>query len=70
VFFSIGTSGVVYPAASIPLMAKQQGAFVVEINSEPTPLTDRADEFLMGPSGVILPALYQRLVVERQPSQP
>jgi len=65
VFFSIGTSGVVYPAASIPLMAKQQGAFVVEINPEPTPLTDRADEFLVGPSGVILPALYQRLLTGR-----
>lgn len=62
VFFSIGTSGVVYPAASIPLMAKQQGAFVVEINPEPTPLTDRVDEFLMGPSGIILPALYKRFI--------
>jgi len=70
VLFSIGTSGVVYPAASIPLTAKQQGAYVVEINPEPTPLTDRADEFLMGPSGVILPALYQRLMIERQPPQP
>jgi NAD-dependent deacetylase len=65
VFLSIGTSGVVYPAASLPLMAKQQGAFVVEINPESTPLTDRVDEFLMGPSGVILPALYQRLATER-----
>jgi NAD-dependent deacetylase len=62
VFFSIGTSGVVYPAASIPLMAKQQGAFVVEINPEPTPLTDRVDEFLVGPSGIILPALHKRLI--------
>ncbi|MEK9137387.1 MAG: Sir2 family NAD-dependent protein deacetylase, partial [Bacteroidota bacterium] len=65
VLFSIGTSAVVYPASSIPLMAKQQGAYVVEINPEPTPLTDRLDEFLMGASGVILPALYQRLIAER-----
>jgi NAD-dependent deacetylase len=69
VLFSIGTSGVVYPAASIPLMAKQQGAFVVEINPEPTPLTAAADEFLMGASGTILPALYQRLIAERKPHQ-
>jgi NAD-dependent deacetylase len=51
-------------------MAKQQGAYVVEINPEPTPLTDRVDEFLKGPSGVILPALYQRLITEQQAPQP
>lgn len=69
VFLSIGTSGVVYPAASIPLMAKQAGAYIVEVNPEPTPLTEQADEFLMGASGVILPDLYNRFITERQPSQ-
>lgn len=57
VFFSIGTSGVVYPAASLPQIAKRAGAYLVEINPEPTPLTDFADEFLMGKSGEILPQL-------------
>lgn len=57
VFFSIGTSAVVYPAASLPLLARQSGAYLVEINPEPTPLTPKADEFLQGPSGTILPAL-------------
>ncbi len=57
VFFSIGTSAVVYPAASLPLMAKRRGAFLVEVNTEPTPLTQNADEFLCGPSGEILPGL-------------
>ncbi len=66
VFFSIGTSGVVYPAASMPIMAKRQGAYVIEINPEPTHLTDQADEFLMGASGAILPELYSRLVDGRQ----
>jgi NAD-dependent deacetylase len=61
VFFSIGTSAVVYPAASLPLMAKQAGAYLVEVNPEPTPMTERADEFLAGPSGQILPALCSRL---------
>lgn len=69
VFFSIGTSGVVYPAASIPTMAKQHGAYLVEINPEPTPLTTHADEFLAGPSGQVLPALYERLLAERQLQQ-
>jgi len=54
-FFSIGTSAVVYPAASLPHMAKQSGAFVVEVNPEPTPLTPKADEFLQGASGMVLP---------------
>jgi NAD-dependent deacetylase len=62
VFLSIGTSGVVYPAASLPLLAKQRGAFLVEINPEATPLTDSTDEFLQGPAGVILPALVERCI--------
>ncbi len=57
VFLSIGTSAVVYPAASLPLVAKRSGAYLVEINPEPTPLTEKTDEFLQGPSGSILPAL-------------
>lgn len=57
VFLSIGTSGIVYPAASLPVIAQRNGALLVEVNPEPTPLTDQADEFLQGPSGVILPAL-------------
>lgn len=66
IFFCIGTSGVVYPAASIPQTAKRQGAFLVELNPEPTPFTDIADEFLQGPSGAILPALLQQLTRYRE----
>jgi NAD-dependent deacetylase len=58
-FFSIGTSAVVYPASSLPLIGKRAGAFLVEVNPEPTPLTDRVDEFLQGPAGVILPAVLE-----------
>lgn len=59
VFLCIGTSGVVYPAASIPQLAKRHGAFLVEINPEPTPFTETADEFLQGQSGEILPTLCE-----------
>ena len=38
-FFVIGTSGVVSPAAQMPLMAFQNGAKVIEINPDPTVLT-------------------------------
>ena len=59
VFFSIGTSGVVQPAASLAFAAYNRGAVVVEINAEPTPLTSKADHVLQGKSGEILPSLVQ-----------
>jgi NAD-dependent deacetylase len=58
-FFSIGTSTMVYPAAALPSEAVEAGATVVEINPERTPLTPRVDHFLQGPSGEILPALMR-----------
>jgi NAD-dependent deacetylase len=57
VFFSIGTSAVVEPAASLPYVAKANGAYIVEINPERTPLTDHADEVISGKSASILPLL-------------
>jgi NAD-dependent deacetylase len=66
VFLSIGTSGVVFPAASLPMMAKQAGAYLVEINPEETPLTERADEFVKGPSGQLLPMLLEQIEIVRQ----
>ncbi|MFN3741065.1 MAG: SIR2 family NAD-dependent protein deacylase [Anaerolineales bacterium] len=59
VFFSIGTSGVVQPAASLPYAAKRKGALVVEINLEATPLTQHADFAFHGKAGEILPALVR-----------
>jgi NAD-dependent deacetylase len=56
-FFSVGTSSVVYPAADIPRIAARHGAFTVEINPTPTELSDIFDETLRGPSGQILPEL-------------
>jgi NAD-dependent deacetylase len=59
VFFSIGTSGVVQPAASLAHAARNRGAVVVEINAEPTPLTPRAEYFFQGKSGEVLPQLVK-----------
>jgi len=59
VFFSIGTSGVVQPAASLAHAARNRGAVIIEINAEPTPLTPKADYFLQGRSGEILPELVK-----------
>ena len=40
---SIGTSAVVYPAAALPLIAKEAGAKCVEVNPEPTPMSEVYD---------------------------
>ncbi len=61
VFFSIGTSGMVQPAASLAFAAHNRGAVVVEINAEPTPLTPKANYFLQGKSGEILPELVRSI---------
>jgi len=55
----VGTSALVHPAASLPLVAKQAGALVIEVNMEETPLSSMADVTLLGPSAVRLPELLQ-----------
>ncbi|MFN2405359.1 MAG: NAD-dependent deacetylase [Pyrinomonadaceae bacterium] len=50
----IGTSGIVYPAASLPEVAKSAGAFVCEINPEPTPLSRLCDVVVTGRAGEVL----------------
>jgi NAD-dependent deacetylase len=61
VFFAIGTSAVVYPAAALPQVAVDHGAYLVEINPEATPLTAITNEFLAGRAGEILPGLVNRI---------
>ena len=53
----VGTSSLVYPAASLQLIALESGAYVVEINPETTSFSPSASEHLAGPAGVVLPAL-------------
>jgi NAD-dependent deacetylase len=58
--FTIGTSGLVYPAAEIPYVAARAGATVVQINPEPTTLDALADVNLRGRAAEILPDLVAR----------
>jgi NAD-dependent deacetylase len=53
----IGTSGLVQPAASMADAALARGMPVVEINLDPTPLSDQATYALHGKAGEILPKL-------------
>lgn len=58
----VGTSGVVYPAAQLPMLAHQAGAHIIEVNPERSPLTAMADVHLQGPAGALLPALLEALL--------
>jgi NAD-dependent deacetylase len=60
-FFSVGTSAIVHPAASLPLIAKRSGAYVVEANTEPTEISHVVDETLIGKAGEIMPLLAKFL---------
>ena len=53
----IGTSGTVHPAARLPLIARDRGASLIEINPDETSLTVAADVVLKGSSGEVLPLL-------------
>ncbi len=61
VFFSVGTSAVVFPAAELAEIALRSGATVVEINPEPTPLTPHADFVVADASAVALPRIASAL---------
>jgi NAD-dependent deacetylase len=58
----IGTSAVVQPAASMPLIAKQAGRYVVEVNPDPTPITPFVDIAFSGKAGEIVPEVVDALL--------
>jgi NAD-dependent deacetylase len=66
VFFSIGTSSIVYPAADLWRRAKDSGAVIIEINKDPTRLTSLADYSFLGKAGEILPALIESVWSKNQ----
>ena len=61
VMLVIGTSGLVEPAASVPVQAKNAGASLIEINPDYSMLSSYADVKLSGPSGEMLPRLLEAL---------
>ncbi len=56
-FLTVGTSAVVQPAASLPGVAAEAGAWTVEVNPEETPLSGSADEYHPGAAATLLPSL-------------
>ena len=57
----VGTSGTVNPAARLPLVAKENGATLIEVNPEETPLTRWCDIALSGPADAVLPELLRSI---------
>ncbi len=63
VMLVVGTSAVVSPACDIPVLAKQKGAAVVEVNLEETSLTGFVSDWLLrGSAGTVLQSVVNRLV--------
>lgn len=60
VMFVVGTSAVVYPAAALPILTKNSGGLVIEINLEETDLSSYADLSILGPAGEVLPVLWRK----------
>ncbi|MEF8816767.1 MAG: NAD-dependent deacylase [Salinibacter sp.] len=65
VFLSVGTSAVVYPAARLPVAAREQGAYVAEVNPDATGVTDTVHESIQGPAGDVLPALVDAVTARQ-----
>jgi len=61
VFFVVGTSAVVYPAAGLVYTAKRAGSYIVEVNLEETEVSSIADISFFGEAGKILPQILQEV---------
>ena len=59
VVWVVGTSSVVYPAASLPEIAARRGSVTVEVNPVATPLSSRVDHRFAEPASKGLPALVE-----------
>jgi NAD-dependent deacetylase len=63
----VGTSGLVHPAAELPVIARRAGATVIEINPEPSEISPVAHVACRGLAGAVLPALVTALTERESP---
>lgn len=64
VMLVVGTSGTVWPAAELPFVARSSGGTVIEVNPEPSGVTEAAGVVIMRTAGDALPELVR--LVERR----
>ncbi len=60
--FVVGTSAIVYPAAALPVIVKNSGGTVVEVNMEETEVSRYADASFFGRAGELLPAIWRNIL--------
>jgi len=58
----IGTTGMVYPAAGYAIDAYRLGATLIELNPEPTALSEYCEVVIRGPAGELLPVLVEAAI--------
>jgi NAD-dependent deacetylase len=61
VMLVVGTSGIVTPAAHLPILNMQSGGVVIEVNPQPSTLTDYVKHWVAAPAGEILPTIIAQL---------
>ena len=57
----VGTSGAVNPAAQFPLLARERGVQIIEVNPVATQLTPAAHVVVSGPAGEVMPSLVRSI---------
>ena len=67
IFIVAGTSAIVYPAAELPIIAKNAGAYVMEINIEETLISTQIDMTILGKTGIVLPKLIESIMTKEFP---
>jgi len=61
VCLGVGTSAQVWPPVALALHARDSGAYLIDVNPEVTSLSREAHAHLVGPSGAVLPDLWERV---------
>jgi len=61
VLFIVGTTGIVYPAASIIYIAKNNGAYLIEVNIEETEVSKSVNKSFFGKAGEVLPQIFNEI---------
>ena len=67
VFLCVGTSAVVYPAADLPNIALDHGAYVADVNPKTSAVSERAHVHLQAPAGEALPAVAESVAARINP---
>jgi NAD-dependent deacetylase len=59
VFFSVGASLAIYPAAELPFESTRQGAMVIQVNPQATKLDSHTPYNFHGAAGNVMPAIVR-----------